>query len=277
MEFVIVGYDGSDGSESALEWTAHRARGGTLQVTILSVTNPFLSDRRQADARLAAAEQRFRTLAPQTPVRATRWDGIATSTLVDEARDASLLVLGVTVKAQSLPLLFSWLPVRVAARSRTPTVLVPSGWTPSSAPVTVGVDDDDSSRAAVLFASREAHTESTALRLVHSWLMAAPGAARHGGAPTTSGEVAAQHQDILTRATELARSAHPDLTLLPELVRDNPTAALSTFAERSSLLVLGTHHRGAAAGRLTGSVGMDLIGYTACVVGVVPPDDVARA
>ncbi|MCG7416971.1 universal stress protein [Microbacterium sp. ACRRU] len=270
MERVVLGYDASQASEAALEWIAHRARGRRTELDIVLVTNMFLSDRIEADSVLNAAARRWRDLAPESPANVVRLDGAMPATLSNAARGADLLVLGVHPGFRTRTMLTGWVPLRAAARSGVPTGLIPVGWSVSDAPVTVGLDDDDSSAAAVLFAAQTASSSGVPLRVVHSWLMANAEPRWSDEHPRRPRDVADAHERILRAAVERVGEAQPDVVASAELVRDNPTSALTRAAERSSLLVIGTHGRSVVAGAFLGSVGMDLIGTLHCPICVVP-------
>ena len=64
------------------------------------------------------------------------------------------------------------------------------------------------------------------------------------------------------------------------LMLGDPGAALLSEADRSSLLVIGTHHRGVLEGALLGSVEQSVLSHTrtpVCVVPSVPPRTDAAA
>lgn len=272
MGRMVLGYDGSPASEVALEWAAERARRRTVELDIVLVTNMFLSDRPGADRILDAAARRWRDLVPETSANVVRLDGTMPTTLTDAARGAALLVLGIQPGSRMRAMLGGWMPLRAALRSGVPTVLVPVGWTVGDDQVVVGVDDDDSSTAALLFAASEAVSAAVPLRVVHSWLMS--GSSVHGAAALQPNphRIADEHARILDAAVERVHAVTPDLEVRGELVRDNPTSALTRAAGRSSLVVIGSHGRGVVSGSLLGSVGQDLVGSLARPICVVPRD-----
>jgi nucleotide-binding universal stress UspA family protein len=151
-----------------------------------------------------------------------------------------------------------------------PVVVVPDDWTATEGRVLVGLDDDESSAAALHLAAREAHATGGGLTLLHAWQMPVP---------TMDGEVAvlaspieqkAAHRRILDTAGDVLRAAYPDVPIELILVNDNPPSALLIEARRSSLLVIGTHHRGPLTGALLGSVGQDIVAQSRIPICVVP-------
>lgn len=271
MERVVLGFDGSPASEAALEWAADRARVEQVELDIVLVTNMFLSDRVVADRILDAAAHRWRDLVPGAPATVARLDGVMPTTLTDAARGAALLVLGIDPGFRMRTALSGWLPLRAAARAGVPTVLVPRGWAASADPVTVGLDEDDSSASAVLFAARAAASAGVPLRILHSWLMGSSILRGHSAAVPSTQRVAAEHERILDAAVAEVRREYPGVGVVTELVRDNPTSALTRAADRSSMVVIGTHGHGVVVGGFLGSVGLDLVGSLDRPICVVPP------
>ncbi|MCC4248297.1 universal stress protein [Microbacterium testaceum] len=270
MERVVLGHDGSPAAEAALEWAAERARSRRTEIEVVLVTNMFLSDRQEADRILDGAARRWHALVPDAPADVTRLDGLMPAALTDAARGADLLVLGVHPGFRTRTMLTGWVPPRVAAQSRIPTALVPTGWSATDDPVTVGVDDDDSSSAALLFAAAAASARRVPLRVVHSWLMRTSGSRGTAEPGRSPRDVAAAHERVLEAAVARVRELHPDVAVVTELVRDNPTSALTRVADRSSDVVIGTHGRGVVAGAFLGSIGLDLIGTLHRPICVVP-------
>jgi nucleotide-binding universal stress UspA family protein len=84
----------------------------------------------------------------------------------------------------------------------------------------------------------------------------------------------AEHRATQTAAVNWVVERYPAMNLQSELVRDSRSAALLRYAPRSSMLVIGTHHRGVLAGSLLGSVAEGVLWQAECPVAVVPRDAV---
>lgn len=269
MDSIVVGYDGSEPSLVALEWAAVRAAARASTVEIVSVNASDLFDETVIPDVLHDAERRFHDIARDTPVRSRRVNGHLPGALLDAARAADLLVIGVHRRRPVRAALTGWRPLRTVARSSVPVVVVPDDWTAGGGRVLVGLDDD-SSAAALEFAAREAEASGVTLTLVHAWQMPVPtmdGAVALLASPI---EQKAMHRRILDAAADTLQAAHPDLVIERLLVNDNPPAALLTEARRASLLVIGTHHRGPLTGAILGSVGQDTVAQSRIPVCVVP-------
>lgn len=269
MERILLGYDGSRGAESALDWVADRALSHDARVEVVIITSPLLQDRPRAEEQLARAEQRLHTQLPTLPVETARIDGRMPAALTEAAADADILAIGVDSGRPVRESLHGWMSLRVSASSKVPTIVVPAGWSAAGGPVTLGLAADGSSESAATFAAAEAVAAGENLRIVHAWTSAITADSASASAATHR-QALAQHRELLSRAVDGIHRSAPDLTIEPVLLQDNAVSALSAAAADSSLLVLGTHGRGVLAGGFYGSVGQDLIGHVAAPVVVVP-------
>jgi len=134
----------------------------------------------------------------------------------------------------------------------------------------VGVDDDDSSSAAVEFAAVEARATAAEVTLVHAWQMPAPTIEGPIALLASPIEVKAAHRRVLDQAFFHVSEMDPRIRSAKILVHDTASAALLAASARASVLVLGTHHRGPMAATLLGSVGQDAVRHSRVPVCVVP-------
>lgn len=272
MVRIVVGYDASPAAKAAVAWVADRATRGRTKVELVTVTRTVLGDGVATEDALEEGARTLRNRVKTVEVDIRSLDGSMPNALIEDARAADLLVLGVTQGHPVRTALRGWIPAKAAARAKVPTVLVPEGWTPNEHPVMVGVDDDPSSDAAIRYGAREATVNSVPLRLVHAWQMPTPtieGAVALISSPI---EVKNAHRRILDDAGRLVTAEYPEIGVEDVLVNDNPPAALLNRAERTSLLVIGTHHRGLLEGAAFGSVAQDILWRIPCPVCIVPND-----
>ena len=271
MENIVLGFDGTQPSLVALDWTAARAARTPTRVEIVRVRGTGWASEDRGDAELDAAERRVRDRAASAEVVSRIEMGRMPEALLRSAERADLLVIGIHRRRPVRSTLAGWLPLRIVSRSPIATAVVPDDWSPAAeGSVVVGVDDDDSSSAAVDFAAAEAASAGAALTMLHAWTMPLP---------TTDGSVAllaspiqvkGGHRRILEDAHRRVIAAHPDLSVERALINDNPTAALLAASRHASLLVLGTHHRGFIAGAMLGSVGQDALWESRTPICVIP-------
>ncbi|GAA2071981.1 universal stress protein [Microbacterium hatanonis] len=271
MGHIVLGYDGSTAADSALDWVAERISTRPAGVVLVVVANMFNAERPVISRFAHEASERLRAMVPDAAVDIDIVDGRMPGTLSQSAQGADLLVVGMHTNTRSRSLLAGAVPLRLTALASVPVVLVPAGWAPRMAPVTVGLAADGSSDAAVRFAAVEALEQGQPLRIAHSWLMDSPLPSGPAGGARAAREARVRHRAILDGAVMAMTQEHPGLAIESTLVRDNPAAALTSQASRSSLVVIGTHRRGLLSGWLLGSVAWDLVGELRDPICVVPP------
>jgi len=270
MTNIVVGFDGTEASFIALDWVAERAVRGATRVDIVMIAGTILSDDFRIDASLLRAERRLRDRVPDVEVASHCSSGRMPEALFDHAGAADLLVVGCH-HGRGLPsVLAGWLPLRIASRSRVPVVVVPDNWSLTGGPVVVGLDDDDSSHAAIVMAAGEADAAGVPLTVVHAWEMPVPRMEGSIALLASPIQVKAEHRKILRDAVLGVALTHPGVRIEQVLVQESPAAALVDKGRDASLLVVGTHHRGFLADALLGTVGQDVLSQSAvpvCVAG----------
>ncbi|WP_413804081.1 universal stress protein [Streptomyces iranensis] len=121
--------------------------------------------------------------------------------------------------------------------------------------VTVGLDGSAESLAAAHWAADEAERRELALRLTHAWILLCP---------STPDSPAADDQNYWAKRivhdahTELVRD-HPKLTIIEDLVADEPGTALLDAAAHSRMLVLGSRGLDRVASFFLGDIGLHTI------------------
>lgn len=271
-EHIVVGFDGSDAAYDALEWAAARASrhgGGRIEIVTVNPLEVFAYG--TADEAQRDAARRARAMAPDAVVDSSARSGDFSETLIRVATGADLLVVGANPDRPLRAAFRGWRPLRIAAESVRPVVIVPRGHADADGPVVVGVDVDDSSIDAVRFAADEAADRSVELTLVHAW-WALP-------EQETTGEIALlvpplslrdAHARVLADARSRAEAAHPHLSVNAVLYEGDPVDGVRENLSGASLLVLGTHHRGTLDRAREGSVERELLARSRTPVCIVP-------
>ncbi|SBU92511.1 Nucleotide-binding universal stress protein, UspA family [Streptomyces sp. Ncost-T6T-1] len=122
--------------------------------------------------------------------------------------------------------------------------------------VTVGLDESPESRAAALWAAREAAQRGAALRLMHveEWPITPE-------IPLTSTQSLVERYETLLRETaDRARRDRPGLEVTTELVQGRAVEELTRAANEAEVTVLGSRGLGGVVGFLVGSVSLGVIG-----------------
>ncbi|MER7459354.1 universal stress protein [Micromonospora sp. NPDC126480] len=266
---VVVGVDGSAAALDAVRVAAREAeyRQRPLRVVhafIWPLTGAPLGPaagapahaglRNQAEQYVTEAVEQARKVAPDLRITGVVADGAPTPVLVDEAREAALMVLGHRGLGGFAGLLLGSVTVQVSARAECP-VLVVRGEPRADGPVVVGVDGSELSKEAVAFAFEEAARRDAPLVAVHAWLYPTP-VGPGDILPLVYDLEAFEAEEERTLAESLAGFAerYPQVTVQPRLVRGSPARVLVEESRQAQLVVVGAHGRGALGGLLLGSV-----------------------
>jgi len=270
MEAIVIGYDGSAAAQAAIDWVGDRVATRSASVGIVAAAGVFAAAQERPDDGLDSVAQRLRDRAPDCEVVTAAVPGSMPGALFNRAAAADLLVIGAHRGRPLRSAATGWLPLRAAARTPVPLVVVPSEWRPTSGGVVVGVDDDDSSEAAVRFAADEAAAAGTPLTVVHSWVTPVPRMERGAALLASPIETRTVHRRVLRRAIDAIAALHPELAPRAMLVHDVPGAAVLQAVPDATLVVLGTHHRGPLAGALLGSAAQNVLRVAEVPVCIVP-------
>ncbi|HUC55925.1 MAG TPA: universal stress protein [Streptosporangiaceae bacterium] len=257
---VVVGYDGSPDSCSAMKWAAKEA---TARGTLLTVCVAGVPDTGETESMLRTAQAAARELAGDR-VRSLPLTGSAARVLCDLSSDADMVVLGARGGDRDLmpavPL--GSVSLRVAAHGLGRIVVVRGHWQPvpgmAKRPVVVGADGSRESLAAMTFAAEEAV-------LRQSPLIAVCGLADSAGVLGAAGCIRREFEDQVARC----KLGNPDLTVRCELSEGPPRQALLEAAAGAQLLVVGARGRGGIDQMTIGSVGLAALTYARCPVGVI--------
>lgn len=289
---VVVGVDGSSPALDAVVWGAAEAvaRGRSLRIVhgfiwpLMNVPLGPASDgpahgglRAQAERLLGDAERHARSVAGDLPITTRLVTGAATAVLLEQARDAEIVVVGHRGVGGFLGLLVGSVGVELAAHAPCPVVVMHprAGGRPTSepGPVVVGVDGSPCSGPALDFALGVASRRGSALVALRSHASPPPVLPRHTDADD---EVEAAERRQLVESVEAGRRAFPGVEVRSTVVRDHPAHALVVASGDADLLVVGTRGRGGFRGMLLGSVSQAVLQHARCPVAVVPPERSGR-
>ncbi|MCD0448877.1 universal stress protein [Actinocorallia sp. API 0066] len=277
---VLVGYDGSKGSETALEWAAREAEVRQLPLTILHIWQvvypgfvvlPLTALEDAADKASAAAAERVRTAHPGLQVDRIVECGSPPYLLVAHGRRAELLVLGRNADHPFGAGILGSVSAQVVGHATGPTVLVREGQAPPEAgpgDIVVGVDGSPSSRDALRAAFLEAHLHEMPLTAYCAW----PPDAQVSGTPfLTDADLHDVCRERFEREVESVYTAYPEVKAAKVFESGNAAEGLLAAASGAKLLVVGTRGRGPVRSLLLGSVSRAVVRGARCPVLVVPP------
>jgi nucleotide-binding universal stress UspA family protein len=275
---VLVGFDGSPGSEEAVGWGVKEAlaRGELLTVChawtpgyLLPTTNMDVPEyaEREAERVLAAGTLLAQTLARtdaawQGEVRALLVAGAAAEALREQSGRARMLVVGRRGHGGLPGLLLGSVSSQAAAYAQAPVVVVRGQWRRPPdrlpAPIVAGIDGSAAAEPAVEFAFCEAAAHGAPLIAVC--------------AMSDSPQTPAAHQIAGDCERQLDRweKAYPAVVVRRHINAGSArTALLEAARDTSQLVVVGARGRGGIRGMMLGSVTQALLNHAPCPVAVV--------
>jgi nucleotide-binding universal stress UspA family protein len=269
---VVVGTDGTPSSTAAVRWAAHEAarRNALLRITCAydrdwEAASPCaggepidVSGSIAASATVAAMDE-ARRAEPGVRVERDPAAGNAARLLLDMSGHVELTVVGSHGRGGLADLLLRSVGTRVATQAGSPVVVVRGRPDAGTGPVVAGVDDS-SSDAVLRNAFELAAQRNTDLEVIHTYLPAALAWATE--VPLT--DVRAHRPDAeksawLDRLLAPWRDKYPQVAVTTLLSYDRAAGVLLDAARHAQLVVVGSRNRGALAGTLLGSVGLELI------------------
>lgn len=278
-EKVMVAVDNRGIGEAVTAWLADRGTppSDRLEVEIVTVAElgwmpagtAEVGYRNAYEQALWEAEKSVRSVIPGVSVTNTMLWGIPSEQLVEASSRADLLLLGSDKTGVISGFVSGTVPLKVAAHSECPTVVVPSGWRPGARRVVVGVALELSDDAVLEFAAREAGRLHSALQIVHALPLPRALLASDLIAPATQDEVRELRQRKLTMMVDEVSARYPDLAVVGTIPAGDAATALVDEAADARLVVVGTHSRGMLRRLALGSVSHDLLLNTRCPIAVV--------
>src|SRR3954447_2530212 len=277
---VTVGVDGSPGSRAAVDWAVERSRHTAMTLELLAVVPDGASDsaftatvRRYTEATLADWIAAVKDSAPGLAVAPALRTGSPTGELVRASEETDLLVVGTDKSSKARRLVYGTVPLRLAARSACPLVVVPRSWRPGPESVILAVGDEETHPATVEFATAEAESRGLPLDLVHVWAAAPnyPTPMYLGDYPWET--LVQTSRRVLDDAVEEVLEGHPGLPVTSHLEEGPTIPRLVEAAGHAQLLVVGRGGRGILRDIIQlGSVAHDVLLNPPPPVAVVPAE-----
>ena len=286
---IVVGYDGSDPSEAALQWAARAADHQGRKLVILHAAEriTYTQDAGSglwknedviADAKEVAGEGRNKVLEafPDVEVDVAGSLFSAKVALGERSTTASMLVLGGHGRGRIGTFLLGSTAYSVAGYSRCPVVVVRAGAGADTLPgpgkpVVVGMNGTGGSERAVDTGAEVAREWGAPLLVATVW---APPSGKHKPAGYDSVDAAtAAYRDAAEKANadilERATAAHSDIDVEGTVVEGRPIDGLIEAGEKGCLLVVGTHGQGSMGGSSLGHTTLGVLSHSSAPVMVV--------
>jgi nucleotide-binding universal stress UspA family protein len=286
---IAVGVDGSASSEQALGFAIDQAVAERRPLTLLHAVgttgavwldqeghdNRFGVEDVQTDSQrlLTAAHEEVARKAPGLEVHDLLRIADPRDVLLAVAREASMVVVGSRGRGPVRTLLLGSVSVAVTRQATYPIVVVRPG-NPGVVRrgVLVGADGTERSQSVLDFAFRQASMRHLPVTVLHAfWDVQATIAAAH--LVDGQGEDLEEQRLLLAECVSGLREKYPDVPVRTELARGLPDECLVRMGDRMNMLVVGSHHGGAAAEVLFGSVAASVVEHASCPVAVIPTGD----
>lgn len=286
QQAVVVAVDGSPSALHAVRWAAHEARRRAVPLRLVHITHvePVRHPRQIAmppEYRDAVIEQgrhfvdeareAARQAVPDLPVVTDLHTGPVISSLVNESKDAALMVLGSRGLGGFGSLLLGSVAVALAAHAPCPVVVIHApakdGAPPADGPVVVGVDGTELSDGALAFAFQAAAARNVPVLAVHTYDVEVVGS---WGAQLGSldwEQLQTEEDKRLAERIGPWREKFPQVETRTLVVRGRPADVL--VAQGAQLIVVGSRGRGTLIGLGLGSVSQTVLHHAKCPVAVV--------
>lgn len=283
---IVIGYDGSSGSKSALRWAAAAADRAQAPLRIVEafeiviITRPSPGKIVPLEAVRTARQEGLDKVAasirepyPGLHVETSLVGGSAPKTLMEAAQDARLVVLGSRGLGGWSGLLVGSVAVQVTTHAACPVVVVPHDLRARAhegPTVVVGVDGSKASAKAIDFAFDQAEALNARVVAVHTWT--SPFLTYDDGASMLQfDEEKIREESRLLVAESVAGAAadHPDVPWTTDLDTGSAAQALVRRSESADLVVVGSRGRGGFTGLLLGSVSQGVLHHSHCPTAVV--------
>lgn len=282
---LLVGIDGSSGSELALRWAFHTAALEGRPVTALLGWTADGLPRNVYQSAIAASHDELAKAAaealdhcvsrvpqPDPPVelRQVIVNEDPAHAIIDNGGQAALIVVGTHGHGAWRHVLAGSVAQRVVHHAHVPVVVVrgtTAGDDTDRRPVVVGVDGSPASLAALRWAAHQAELRKVPLRLINAYQL--------GGTPYAEvlGEVypmLRQHaRQLLDDAIAAEIAGVIEVETETESVLDTSARALLDASAKAQLVVVGNRGRGGFTGLLLGSTSHQCVLHAACPVAVV--------
>lgn len=266
---MLVGVKNIDTSRAAIRWAAERAAFRGLGLHLVHIVDEGMrragnagllrATRSDVDGMLASAGDLARAVAPGLDATTAVGEGNPLDELVRLSQDAEMVVVGSDSTADDTSSRHGNRGFRIAAASTTPVAVIPNVEAAGRNGVVVGVDGSPISDRALAFAVAEADRLGESLIAVNAW----PNPVVYGYDLAFPVEYVEDLTEIgnetLTRSLDAVMGQHPDVRVRRVVAEGDPITVLAEEAETASLLVVGSHGRGAVARFLLGSVSHGLL------------------
>jgi nucleotide-binding universal stress UspA family protein len=274
-DLIIVGTDGSEAANVAVEWAADDALRMHALLRIVSAVSrlPYEFPVPELDAAkaknaidaLGTAEEIARTRQPDIQVSTQLVEGDPAKTLRDQSEEATEIVIGSRGLGGFAGMLLGSVSTNVAAHAHCPVVVTRREQHITYGEIVVGVAGSDDCENALGYAFEQARLRGSRLHAIHAWEL-----------PYIGSMISYELNDVRAAEERVADDRltswlerFPDVAVTKEVTSAHPVKALTEASAHCDLLVVGSHRRGSLRSALLGSVSRGVLHHARCAVAVV--------
>ena len=280
---VVVGFDHSPQAAEAVQVAAEEAarRHRRLHLVHAISVRPYEEIfpegavpvdsapwRQAAEQQLSELAERLRASWPELDITTCVRTSSPTVLLLQEARNADLLVVGARGDGGFPALTIGSVGAQVAAHAVCPVLIARPG-AGRSDPVVVGVDGSASCERAIAFAYEEADARGVPLTALHTYLPWAHDPASQVAAEVADAVDGAAEEALVSESLAGWREKYPDVETRIVVRRQHPATGLVEAGAGAQLLVVGSRGLGGFRGLLLGSVSRSVLHHATCSVAIV--------
>jgi nucleotide-binding universal stress UspA family protein len=282
---IVVGYDGSAPSRTALRYAVAQARLRKAPVQILAVFDynwhgarfggvealeQTVRQRIQTMVDQAAAELRAAT--PGVTITGRAILGSPGPALLDASRTAALVVVGNRGHGGFGGLMLGSVGQHVATHAHCPVIVVRGTVDTPDGPVVVGADGSQSGEHALGVAFEEAARRGARLIAIRAYDQPVPyGVMAMGTMPYEPDGLKQAESDALADSVRPWREKYPDVPVETLVAQTSAGRVLVDVSSTVGLVVVGSRGHGVIVGTLLGSIGLQLLHHADCPVLIVRP------
>ena len=288
---IIVGVDGSEQSQAALDWALGQAELVGADLVLAHTWNPdsyatpamagVVPDMIQAGALNDEAEElaqawlddlvaatAARTIASVSGVLAS---GSPAGHILDLSAEATMVVVGSRGRGGLRSAVLGSTSQQIAHHAQCPVVVVRDSAATSANQVVVGVDGSPASLVALREAFAQAKLRGASLLMVHAWSTSFAGTLVNSGQDFD--RVRASEVDegwaLLNQSLEELKATDQSVEIIERLEQASPAAAIIEASKEAVLTVVGSRGRGGFAGLVLGSVSGSVLAHADSAVMVI--------
>lgn len=260
---IVVGINGSAGSEAALTWALERAARQKLAVVCVhAVDDRWMSPdfqyheliRESGMELLEKAKANAKNHAPDVDVDIQLRHGSPGSALREVSKEASMVVVGGHDKHWMDGGPMTDRALQIVTASDSPVAVIPAQRAAGGHGVVVGVDGSEESLQAVAFAAAEADRGGDELTVVLAFRSPARWVEHQLPESGLAETIVEEDRIVLAESVAGLGDKYPDLVVHQRLETDtDPAKALVDIAREARLLVVGSRGRGGFSRLVLGS------------------------